>query len=245
MVPASRPTHVRRALLASRPVSKPRLAIVVPTLDEEPAVRDNLPAALAQADELVVSDGGSGDRTRELAASLGARVVEGPAGRGAQLNRGAAATSADLLLFLHADTTLPPGAAEAVREAIAHGYCGGGFRVRFEPTRPLFRFGAAIANARSRLTGVALGDQAQFVTRAAFERLGGYREWPLLEDLDFARRLKRVGRVVLLPLAVSTSARRFVQRGPLRTVATNWLIWTLFACGVSPSRLVRLYRDVR
>jgi rSAM/selenodomain-associated transferase 2 len=232
-------------LLASLPVPPPRLAIVVPALDEEPSLRANLPAALAQADELVVSDGGSGDRTREVAESLGARVVAGPAGRGAQLNRGAAATSAELLLFLHADTTLPPGAGDAVRDAVARGCCGGGFRVRFEPARPLFRFGAAIANVRSRLTGVALGDQAQFVTRAAFERLGGYREWPLLEDLDFARRLKRAGRVALLPLAVSTSARRFVKRGPLRTVATNWLIWTLFACGVSPSRLVRLYRDVR
>lgn len=217
----------------------------MPTLDEETAMLENLPAALAEADELVVSDGGSGDRTREVAASLGARVVEGPAGRGAQLNRGAAATSAEVLLFLHADTTVPAGAADAVRAAIARGCCGGGFRVRFEPTRPLFRFGAAIANARSRLTRVALGDQAQFTTSAAFERLGGYREWPLLEDLDFARRLKRAGRVAILPLAVSTSARRFERRGPVRTVLTNWLIWTLFACGVSPSRLSALYRNVR
>ena len=218
---------------------------MVPTLDEEAAVRQDLAAAIAAADELVVSDGGSRDRTRELAASLGARVVVGPPGRGAQLNRGAAATSAELLLFLHADTTLPVGAAAAVRAAIAGGCCGGAFRVRFEPTRPLFRFGAAIANARSRLTGVALGDQAQCVTRETFEQLGGSREWPLLEDLDFARRLKRTGRVAMLPLEVSTSARRFVRRGPVRTVATNWLIWTLFACGVPPARLVRLYRDVR
>jgi len=226
-------------------VSTPRLAIVMPTLNEEAAMRANLPAALEQADELVVSDGGSGDRTREVAASLGARVVAGAAGRGAQLNRGVAATSAELLLFLHADTTLPEGAADAVRAAIARGCCGGGFRVRFEPTRPLLRFIGAFSNARSRLTGVALGDQAQFATRAAFDQLGGYREWPLLEDLDFARRLERAGRVAVLPLAVSSSARRFERRGPLRTVLTNWLIWTLFACGVPPSRLVRLYRDVR
>jgi rSAM/selenodomain-associated transferase 2 len=226
-------------------VSTPRLAIVMPTLDEEAAMRANLSDALAQADELVVSDGGSSDRTREVAASLGARVVEGPAARGAQLNRGAAATTAELLLFLHADTTLPQGAAGAIRAAIARGCCGGGFRVRFEPTRPVLRFIGAFANARSHLTRVALGDQAQFATRAAFERLAGYREWPLLEDLDFARRLKRAGRVAILPLAVGTSARRFERRGPLRTVLTNQLIWTLFACGVSPRRLARLYRDVR
>lgn len=218
---------------------------MVPTLDEEPALRQHLPSAIAAADEVIVSDGGSSDRTREVAASLGARVVTGPAGRGAQLNRGAAATDAEILLFLHADTTLPSGAADAVRTAIAQGCCGGGFRVRFEPSRPLFRFGAAIANMRTRITRVPLGDQAQFVTRDAFARLGGYREWPLLEDLDFARRLKREGRVAMLPLAVATSARRFVRRGAVRTVATNWLIWTLFLCGVSPERLARLYRDVR
>jgi rSAM/selenodomain-associated transferase 2 len=217
----------------------------MPTLDEEPALRQRLAGAIAAADEVVVTDGGSTDRTRELAAGLGAKVVLGPAGRGAQLNRGAAATDAEILLFLHADTTLPPGAAAAVREAVARGCCGGGFRVRFVPERALFRLGAAVANARTRITRVPLGDQAQFVTREAFARLGGYREWPLLEDLDFARRLKRAGRVAMLPLAVDTSARRFERRGPVRTVATNWLIWTLFLCGVSPARLARLYRDVR
>jgi rSAM/selenodomain-associated transferase 2 len=226
-------------------VPAPRLAIVVPALDEEPELRQRLPAALAAADEVVVSDGGSRDATREVAAALGARVVVGAAGRGAQLNRGAAASDAELLLFLHADTTLPPGAATAVRTAVAQGCCGGGFHVRFEPARPLFRFGAALANARTRLTRVPLGDQAQFVTREAFARLGGYRDWPLLEDLDFARRMKRAGRVAVLPLAVSTSARRFLRRGPVRTVAVNWLIWTLFLSGVPPARLVRLYRDVR
>ncbi|HEV8241537.1 MAG TPA: TIGR04283 family arsenosugar biosynthesis glycosyltransferase [Thermoanaerobaculia bacterium] len=226
-------------------MSTPRLAIVVPTLDEERAMRENLARTLAHADELIISDGGSIDGTREIAARLGARVVTGPAGRGAQLNRGAAATTAELLLFLHADTTLPPGAADAVRAAVARGCCGGGFRLHFEPARPLFRFVATFANLRSRLTRVALGDQAQFATRAAFDQLGGYREWPILEDLDFARRLKRAGRIAILPLAASTSARRFEKRGPLRTVLTNWLIWTLFACGVSPARLARLYRNVR
>ncbi|HXT19160.1 MAG TPA: transferase 2, rSAM/selenodomain-associated protein, partial [Thermoanaerobaculia bacterium] len=140
---------------------------------------------------------------------------------------------------------LPAGAAAAVRAAVERGHCGGGFRVRFDSTTPLFRFGAAVASARTRITRVPLGDQAQFATREAFARLGGYREWPLLEDVDFARRLKRAGRVAILPLAVTTSARRFVQRGPVRTVAKNWLIWALFACGVPPSRLARLYRDVR
>jgi rSAM/selenodomain-associated transferase 2 len=222
-----------------------RLAIVVPTLDEESVLRRHLPAALAQADEVVVSDGGSSDGTREVATALGARVVAGTRGRGPQLNRGAAATDAELLLFLHADTTLPAGAAAAVRTAVARGYAGGGFRVRFEPATPLLRLGAALVNARTRATRLPLGDQAHFATRAAFEELGGYRDWPLLEDLDFAWRLKRHRRVAVLPLAVATSARRFQRQGVARTVATNWLIWALFLCGVPPARLVRLYGAVR
>lgn len=200
---------------------------------------------MAVADEVVVSDGGSRDGTREVATSLGARVVVGPAGRGPQLNRGAAATGADLLLFLHADTALPPGGVEAVRGAAALGCRGGGFRVRFEPATPLMRLGAVLVNARTRLTRLPLGDQAQFATRTAFVELGGYRDWPLLEDLDFARRLKRQGHVTILPLAVATSARRFRRQGAARTVATNWLIWGLFLCGVSPWRLARLYGAVR
>src|SRR6185436_4991343 len=122
-----------------------RLAIVVPTLDEEDTVRRFLPAALAVADEVIVSDGGSRDATVEIARSLGARVVTGPPSRGSQLNRGAAAamaaipTGADVLLFLHADTTLPPGGAEAVREAAARGAPGGAFLLRFDADRPLQR----------------------------------------------------------------------------------------------------------
>ena len=102
-----------------------------------------------------------------------------------------------------------------------------------------------MANLRARLTRVPLGDHAQFVTRAAFERVGGFAEWPLLEDVDFMRRLRRAGRVAVLDLTVVTSARRFHAAGPLRTVARNWLIWLLFALGVRPYRLARLYRNVR
>ncbi len=235
----------RDALLASLLVTAARLAIVVPTLDEEPALRRHLPAALAAADEVVVADGGSRDATREVAAALGARVVEGPPGRGTQLNHGAAATDAEVLLFLHADTALPAGAEIAVHDAVARGCLGGGFAVAFEPATPAMRLGSLLVNLRTRLSRLPLGDQAQFATRDAYRRLGGYRDWPLLEDLDFAWRLRRLGRVAMLPLAVATSARRFQRQGIVRTVATNWLIWTLFLCGVPPQRLARLYATVR
>lgn len=223
-----------------------RLAIVVPALNEEATLSRNLPAALAAADEVVVSDGGSRDGTVEVARRLGARVVSGPPGRGGQLNRGARAVeAADVLLFLHADTTLPPRGAEAVREAVARGATGGAFLVRFDVDRPTQRLGAWLINQRTRVLRLPLGDQAQFVTREVFERLEGYRDWPILEDLDFAMRLRRLGGMVLIEEPVTTGARRFLEQGAPRTVATNWLIWILFFLGVSPHRLARLYRHIR
>jgi rSAM/selenodomain-associated transferase 2 len=231
-------------MLASVRFSPMRLAIVVPTLDEEEALRRNLPAALAAADEVVVSDGGSRDGTLEVARALGVPIVCGPAGRGGQLNRGAAATQAELLLFLHADTTLPPDAPRLVREAIAAGAAAGAFRLRFDSDLARMRLGAWLINQRTRLTRLPLGDQAQFVTRRAFARLGGFHDWPILEDIDFMWRL-RGERLALIASPVTTSARRFLGRGVVRTVTTNWLIWLLFALGVPPRRLAVLYRKVR
>jgi len=234
-----------------------RVAIVVPTLNEETTIASTLRAALAalgppaardEQDELVVSDGGSTDRTVELARTLGVRVVTGPAGRGGQLNRGAAATTAEILLFLHADTTLPAGALAAIRGALGGSggqAIGGAFLMRFDDDRPLLRLGGWLINLRTRATRLPLGDQAHFVARAAFSQLGGYRDWPILEDLDFAWRLRRHGRTVILKQRVTTGARRFVELGVARTVATNWLIWFLFVAGVSPRRLARLYSQVR
>ncbi len=222
-----------------------RLAIVVPTLEEEDTVRRFLPAALAVADEVIVSDGGSRDGTVALARSLGARVVTGPPGRGIQLNRGAAATQADVLLFLHADTTLPPGGAEAVRAAAARGAPGGAFFLRFDADRPLQRLGSWLVNRRTRWLRVPLGDQAQWATRETFERLGGFPDWPLLEDVDFMLRLRRLPGFAIIEAPVTTGARRFLELGSVRTVAINWLIWLLFFCGVSPHRLARLYRQIR
>jgi len=222
-----------------------RLAIVVPTLNEEDTLRRYLPAALALADELIVSDGGSDDGTVAVARELGARVVTGPPGRGGQLNRGAAAATADGVLFLHADTTLPEQGVERLREAVARGAPGGAFFLRFDVDRPMQRLGARLINWRTRRLRVPLGDQAQFATRETFDKLGGFRDWPILEDLDFALRLRRLKGFTLIEEPVTTGARRFVEQGAARTVATNWLIWLLFLCGVSPHRLARLYRQIR
>ena len=215
----------------------------MPTFNEEAGLAGVLPAALAAgADELVISDGGSSDSTAELARRLGARVVEGPAGRGRQLNRGAAACRAPVLLFLHADTLLPPAAVERVRRAVASGAVGGGFLMRFAEDRPILRLSARVVNWRTRWNRLPLGDQAQFASREAFERLGGFAEWPIFEDLDFARRLRRRGPMAILSPPVVTSARRFLEQGAARTIATNWLIRALFTLGASPHALASLYR---
>ena len=237
--------HFGTGLLASLRLNPTTLAIVVPTLNEEETLHRYLPAAVAIADEVVVSDGGSRDRTVEIARELGACVVAGAPGRGGQLNRGAEAARSDVVLFLHADTVLPAGAREAVLRAVTEGALGGAFLVRFDVDRRLQRLGARLINLRTRATRLPLGDQAQFATRAAFAQLGGFKDWPILEDLDFALRLRRTRKMAILPGPVTTAARRFLEQGTARTIATNWLIWLLFLCGVSPHRLARLYRHIR
>jgi rSAM/selenodomain-associated transferase 2 len=223
-------------------LASPRIAVVIPTLDEEKALRRSLQPLSACADEIVVSDGGSTDRTAAIATQLGARVVSSPPGRGIQLNTGAAACNADAFLFLHADTVLPGGQAlDNVRTALRRGHVGGGFQIRFDSPRAVFRFGSAMVNIRTRVTRAPLGDQAQFVSREAFETIGGYQDWPILEDLDFIRRLRRHGKLAILTPVLSTSARRFERYGPVRTLVNNWLIFTLFSLGVSPQKLHQLY----
>lgn len=223
------------------------LAIVIPTLDEEAALGENLQQAVLAADTVIVSDGGSRDRSRTIAVQRGAVVVCGEPGRGGQLNRGARAAmerGADVILFLHADTRLPDQVRQRMQEALATGV-GGGFLVRFDTTTKLLQFGAKLINLRTRLFRVPLGDQAQFITSATLKEMEGFRDWPILEDLDLILRMRRYGKVCIISDPVTTAARRFVQRGVLRTVCTNWLIWLLFLFGVAPQRLVRLYRHIR
>ncbi|MEM8996303.1 MAG: TIGR04283 family arsenosugar biosynthesis glycosyltransferase [Acidobacteriota bacterium] len=223
-----------------------RLSIVLPTLDEEKTLLPSLEQALALSDDVWVSDGGSRDGTVALARGLGARVVEGPPGRGGQLNRGFRAAAGDVVLFLHADTLLPGDAVDQILRAVGDGAEAGGFHVRYAGGgHELSGLGHRLVRWRTRLSSWPLGDQAQFVTRRAFEEVGGFAEWPILEDLDLIRRLSRRGRVRILEGPVTTSARRFASGGVARTVATNWLIWGLYFIGVPPRRLARFYRHVR
>ena len=203
--------------------------------DEEQWITAAIRSALAAgANEVIVADGASTDRTRELAAAAGATVLSCEPMRSKQFNRGAAAARHETLIFLHADTMLPPGAADAVR-----GRKFGGFRLRFaEPSRRL-RFVAFLANLRTSMTRCPWGDQAQFIPRSDFD---GFLEIPIMEDYELAVRMKRRGGNVLLPLTVTTSGRRFLERGVVRTTILNWMIIIAWRLGVPPDVLARWYR---
>jgi len=217
------------------------VSVVIPALNEAERIGATIDAAFAAgASEVLVADAGSSDATVSIARARGARVIEGERSRGRQLNRGAEAASHDALIFLHADTLLPLHACEEVERALTSGAIFGGFRIAF--LEPGLRFVAFMINARTRLTRAPWGDQAQFTTRAHFLRLGGFPDMPIMEDYELARRMKREGRTVLLPLTVRTSGRRFLQKGIVRTSLLNWRIIASYHLGVSPERLARWYR---
>jgi rSAM/selenodomain-associated transferase 2 len=221
------------------------LSVVIPTLNEAAALPEALArlGAVCPGAELIVADGGSRDGTRAAAAVFpGVRWVSAPPGRAGQMNAGARAAGGDVLLFLHADTRLPSGAARAIAEALHDPRTAGGrFDVRLDSTRPLLRLVEAMMNVRSRWSGICTGDQAVFVRRSVFEAMGGYPDISLMEDVEFTRRLKRCGRVAALRLRVTTSARKWEREGILHTIALMWALRFLYWIGVSPARLHRLY----
>ena len=224
------------------------ISVIVPTLDEESTLAATLARARAEraAVELIVVDGGSRDATVAVARAHADRVLEAARGRAAQMNAGAAAACGDVLLFLHADTGLPSGWATDVNGALAApDVVGGRFDLRLDARGVAFRLTERLINLRSRLSGVATGDQAIFVRREVFERLGGYPALPLMEDIAFCRALKRVGRLRALRVVVTTSARRWQRHGLVRTVLLMWGLRAAYYAGVSPARLARLYRDAR
>lgn len=220
------------------------LSVVIPFLNEEASLRRNLPrmaAELGGRDVLFV-DGGSADGGPEIAAKYG-RVVQGPRGRGSQMNVGAREARGDVLLFLHADCWLEPGALSAIEQAAARpAVVGGSLRQAIDDDNRVFRLLEAGANARVRLLRVPYGDQAIFVHRHVFERLGGFPDnHPFLEDLAFARRLRRHGRTLVLPHRVHCSSRHWRRMGIWRATTRNWLLAAAYLAGIRPSRLVSLY----
>jgi len=223
-----------------------RLSIIVPALDESATITATLAALQplrAQGHEVIVADGGSRDATLLIARLLADRTFVAPRGRATQMNAGAAAASGDVLLFLHADSTLPAAAADAIRAALGHGAQWGRFDVRIAGRPWILKVVAPAMNLRSRLSGIATGDQGIFVTREAFARAGGFPPIPLMEDVALSRALKRVaGRPACLRERILTSGRRWETHGPWRTIFTMWRLRAAFALGADPVRLARLYR---
>jgi rSAM/selenodomain-associated transferase 2 len=220
-----------------------RLTIVIPTLNEADIIVGTLHALAplrARGAEVIVADGGSDDRTVQLAQPLADRVIVAPLGRGAPMNAGATLGTGDTLLFLHADTAIPEDADRLIAAALVHRPWGR-FDIRIAGRHPFLAVIARMINWRSRLTGIATGDQAIFVTREAFQAVGGFPDLPLMEDIAMSRLLKRLRRPFCIPTPAVTSGRRWEQNGVLHTILLMWCLRLSYYLGVEPSRLARHY----
>ena len=222
-----------------------RVSIIIPILDEAsilPRLFENLQSLAA---EIIFVDGGSTDGSTTLVCDAGYHCAEASVGRAIQMNAGAAIAGGDILLFHHADSLLPRGCLNSVRRAIENGCVGGSFRLQLDTSRPLLRVVGFMITLRSRLAGVSTGDQGMFLTRAAFDELGGFTEQPIFEDVDMSLRLQSIGRVCQLCPPMLTSSRRWETQGVYRTVFRMWALRALYYAGVSPKRLTRYYGNSR
>ena len=231
------------------PRAQPRFSIIIPVLNEAAAIGGTLDRLrrleLSGEAEILVVDGDPAGGTLEAVAGDDVRKIRSPKGRARQMNAGASHAGGEILLFLHADTLLPPDALLLVAAAMAdRGAVGGAFDLAFASPRPAFKVIAAVASCRSRLTRIPFGDQAIFLRRDCFQRIGGYREIPIMEEVELMGRIRRRGeRIVIIDRPVLTSPRRWEKEGLLCCTLRNWLLQLLFRFGVAPERLAKLYRD--
>ena len=225
-----------------------KLSVVIPALDEAEHIETTILGALdssaptasstGSAIEVLVVDGGSQDQTRQIADAAGARVIESEPGRARQLALGAATSRGEAILFLHADTRLPSGWSLAVRRALGDpGVAGGAFRLRFDERSPAMLWIEWFVRVRIALWRLPYGDQGLFVRRPVFEAIGGVPQVPLMEDLDLVARIKERGRFVMLRESVVTSARRYRERGVLRTLIHHWVALAGWRAGIDRDRL--------
>jgi len=225
------------------------LSIIIPTLNEADAIGDALQALAplrARGCEIIVVDGGSKDRTPDLARGDADQVLAAQRGRANQMNAGAAAATRPILLFLHADCLLPDSADRLIVDGLQRSRrTWGRFDVTLTGTHPLLRVVEALMNLRSRLTGIATGDQGIFITRSLFEAAGCYPAIPLMEDIALCKRLKPYGRPLCLPHRLSSSGRRWEKHGMLRTILLMWRLRLAYWLGADPARLAARYAPHR
>lgn len=223
-----------------------KISVIIPTYNESGCLAQTLAAAktLPGDFEIIVADGGSHDGTIQIASKMGVDVVRAPIGRAVQMNRGAELARGEVLLFLHADTFLPQNAHSLIAEALIRpGAVGGCFRLGFDQGNYLLRSIAFFTRFSFRL--FHYGDQAFFIRSSAFEKLQGYRLYPIMEDLDLWLRMCREGKVVVISRPVITSSRRFLRNGIVRQQLVNIVLVILFLFGVKPQRLKWFYEEIR
>src|SRR5262245_36310521 len=223
------------------------VSVIVPVLNEEKSIGATLqPLTSLAPHETIVVDGGSDDRTCAICGQFPIKLFSAERGRARQMNYGASRASGDVLLFLHADTRLPASAWRDIASALSDSrHIGGRFDVELEGAHWMLKVIGALINCRSRATKIATGDQALFVRREVFERMGGFPDIGLMEDIAFCRALKRLGALACLRSRVVTSARRWESDGVWRTIFKMWSLKVCYLAGVSPMRLKRFYADTR
>jgi rSAM/selenodomain-associated transferase 2 len=220
-----------------------QISIVIPVLNEAENLAGKLQALQSLRDrcQIVLVDGGSQDDSPLIAESLVDKVILSPRGRALQMNAGVAQADAAILLFLHADTRLLDDAVKLISQAVVDGFQWGRFDVRFDNPSPIFKLIAAMMNLRSRLTGIATGDQGLFMTRLAFDAVDGFPQIALMEDIAISRKLKKLGKPCCLKAKVTTSARRWQQHGIFKTILLMWRLRLAYFFGADPDDLAARY----
>jgi len=220
-----------------------KISVIIITLNEERYVERLLKQLSNERDiELIVSDGGSIDRTARVAKRYTEKVIVGERGRGVQLNVGAALATGDILWFLHADSIPPNNFKHHIVNSLrSPSVAGGAFKLEIDSNLSSLKTISMVAGLRSTLTRIPFGDQGVFVKKEIYDRLNGFKDIPLMEDIEFGRRLKKEGRVVLIPSGIKTCSRKWEQDGILKTTLRNWAYITLFLMGYSPHKLYRRY----
>jgi len=228
--------------------SKPSISVIIPVLNEAGGINDVITHIRSQAAvdavEIIVVDGDPAGSTIKAISHPGIITAVAEKGRGSQMNCGALRAAGHILLFLHADTILPPNAFARIRKCMeVPSHAGGAFDLGIDSARKIFRITERYVAWRTRLTRIPFGDQAIFVRRDCFERIGGYRDIPIMEDVDLMRRIRQRGDAIcVIPEKVMTSARRWERDGIVFGTLRNWMLQALYCCGVAPERLARFYR---